>query len=913
MYSILLLKHKGVVKFLLKLNFKYTNCFSELTKEEQEIVSLETNTLVTANPGTGKTYLLALKCVYLIASDVSPEDILCLTFTNKAKTGMEDQIHKILSEKKINVDLSKLNVYTFHSFALDYIDDGNIITTNLLRFVIYEYLKEKEVLNYEDSRLVTEIVPKLENLMRYMKSYGILPDSFDTNKVKTLLSDLKRSKDVIEKKDLERFLDYFTEIFKLYEKKKENKGIDYADLLINFLKIKHKPKYKYILVDELQDVNSLEAQIALECGDTFFAVGDKKQAIFGFQGGSIENFKQFKERAPKEFNLIVNRRSTQQILDFASLDFNNKSIDDDAKKELTGLNSFNNKTGKKPLIIEAESEDVVGTICSLLNKLSGQVAILVRTNGQILDVAKALKNKGIDFSSTHVASSVEAKENIIRFIKGVFSLNPDDVKNAFFTPYFPISLENAFKLTALKNQTLEQLLNACPEFKKIREQQKDLETINKLFIEYIYPISIAYGEEYLLATQTMHKSIEEVLTLINEKTLNNLILYLEACDLESSTAKKDAKIILTTVHKAKGLGYDKVIYWPKKMSNKNGFQDYVVEKILESCCKLENLELSEETLRIDFVAYTRAKEELYIITEKATDYLNQASEKIEIEPENTSISFQEKKKRAYSLFINKNYEDAKELLEQDNKWLINFVKAHFVTLEHISFSRLTTNPYEYFTNNILQLREDTYATDIGNRVHNLLEIYLKGETANPTEKEKPFFDNGVEIIKSIRKEYPEFIDAEHCMYIKLSKIIDVPNADKISFKGKIDAVFKNKDNKYLIVDWKTSKSTGKASEYRRQLELYKRAYAEDKGIAPEQIEVAIGFIGLRKVINDGDIHSEMDNAQPRKTVYKTLQDHFTKFLDWKNNPLQFLEDLSETKVDDPLIRSIIEQWQKEKN
>jgi len=901
---------------MLRLNQKYINSFSDLSKLNQEIISLETNSLVTANPGTGKTHLLGLKYAYLIASNVLPEDILCLTFTNKAKTEMEERITKILTEKNIVTDLSKLNIYTFHSFALDYLDEGNIISTNLLRFVIYEYLKEKEVLNYEDDMLVSDVVPRLENLMRYLKSYGVTPGSFDVNKVKLLIEDFKRSKDIIEKKDLEHFLDYFNEIFKLYEEKKARKGIDYADLLINFLKLKHKPKFKYVLVDELQDVNSLEANIALACGEVFFAVGDKKQAIFGFQGGSIDNFKLFKDKNPNEFNLIENRRSTQEILDFASLDFNIKSIDEDSKQELIGLRNYDNKKGKKPSIIESPRENIVGTICSLLNKLDGQVAILVRTNTQILEIGKALESKGVDFSSTHVASSLEAKDNIIRFIKGVFSTNVDDVKNAFFTPYFPMSLEKAFELTSLKNQSLEQILDFCPEFKKIREKQKDLETINDLFITHIYPISVAYGEEYLLSTQTMHKSVEEALTLIENKTLSNLILYLDVCDLESSIAKKESKVILTTVHKAKGLGYDKVIYWPKKTRSTGGFYDYVVKKILESCCKLRNLELEEESLRIDFVAYTRAKEKLYIITEKSNDYLNSASEKLEVIPEDTSVSFKEKQKRAYSLFINKEYDKAKLLLEENNNWLVAFVKKHFDTLEHISFSRLTTDPYEYFTRNILMLREDTYATNIGSSVHNLLESYLKGEEVVPTLEETPFFSNGIEIINQLKKDYPKFIEAEHEMYINLSKIVDVSGASKLNFKGKIDAVFFNPTtNKYLIADWKTSKSTNNASEYRRQLELYKRAYAEEKSISPENIEVVIGFIGLRQVINDNNIHQEIDSAQPRKNVYSTLQSHFQKFLGWKNDPVSFLQELSEikTKNDDPLIRSIVEQYKVETN
>jgi DNA helicase-2/ATP-dependent DNA helicase PcrA len=854
---------------------------------------------------------LAKKYSGLIKKGVSEDDILCLTFTNRAKREMEERIVNVLEEEKVKVDLSKLNVYTFHSYALDHINEGDIISTNLLRFVIYEYLKEREVFNYSDERLVSDVVPRLENLMRYLKSYGITPDKINKKKTKALIAEYERSNNVISKVDLEKFLDYFVEIFNLYEKEKARKGIDYADLLINFLELKNKPKFKYVLIDELQDVNSLEAQIALQSGATFFAVGDKKQAIFGFQGGSVDNFDLFRKRKPAEFNLTENRRSTQQILDFAATDFKNKSLDKDSKRELEGLKNFKGVKGRKPKIIEAAREEVAGKVCSLLNKIKGeeQIAILVRTNSQIMELAKELQNRNIDFSSTYITSSMEAKENIINFLKAIFSLNVDDVKNAFFTPFFPIDMQKAFELTAKKDLTLEKIYAECKEFKKMRENQKDLETVSDLFIERIFPTCIPYGEEYLLSAQALQNSSQEALTLIGNKTLENFLHYLEAADLLSSTAKKETRITLSTVHKAKGLEYDKVIYWPRKSRDNGGFYDYVIERILEAEGKLETSELEEELLRIDFVAYTRAKKELYVITENARDYSNEHTELMEIEAENISANFEERQKRAYNLFLNKNYEGAKKLLETNKAWVKSFVEDHFANLEHISFSKLNTDPYDYFVQNILQLREESYATNLGSNVHDLIQSYLEGKEAIPEEKEKLFFENAKELIGNIKKDYPDFVEAEHEVYIPLSAI--VITRDKMHFKGYIDAIFRNGDN-YLIADWKTSKSTDSASEYRRQLELYKRAYATETGIKPEKIQVAIGFIGLREVINDGKVYSAMDQAQPRSNVFETLQKHFKKFLEWKADPQVFLDELCETKVNDPLIRAVIEQYKSEK-
>ncbi|HVA82626.1 MAG TPA: ATP-dependent helicase, partial [Candidatus Aquilonibacter sp.] len=764
-----------------------------------------------------------------------------------------------------------------------------------------------------DQRLIEDVVPRLESLMRYLKSYGITPDLINSKKAKALLKDYERSSDTIEKAALCKFLDYFVDIFKMYEKQKAMKGVDYADILINFLKIKKKPKFAYVLIDELQDVNNLEARIALESCKTFFAVGDKKQAIFGFQGGSIENFALFKKLKPSEFNLVENHRSTQQILDFAASHFKSRSVDADSKKELEGLKSANGTQGEKAKIVEAQKDEVVSKICSLLNqknlKKEEKIAILVRTNSQIISLSKELENRNIDFSSTYVASSDEAKQNVIRFLRAIFSSNIDDVKNAFFTPFFPISLQKAFELAAIKDLTLERVYRECREFKTIREGQKDIETVSKLFNERIFPMCIPYGEEYLLAAQALAGSSREALTLIGNKTLENFLYYLEAADLLSSSAKKDAKVTITTVHKAKGLEYDTVIYWPKKTRDNGGFYDYVIEKILESEGKKESVELEEESLRIDFVAFTRAKKSLYVIAENSKDYLNENSESLEIESQNTSVNFEERQKKAYNLFLHSDYEGAKKLLESKKGWITQYIQNHFASIEHISFSRLSMDPYEYFQNNILQLRQESYATNLGSNVHELIQSYLEGKDAEPDAQAAPFFENAKTLIANLKKGYPEFVEAEHKVYIPLSSI--VPTKDSMSFKGYIDAIFRNRDN-YLLADWKTSKSTSSASEYRRQLELYRRAYSQEKGIDIAKIQVAIGFIGLREVINDGNIYSEIDSAQPKPKVFETLQKHFEKFLEWKANPQLFLEELSKSKSNDPLIRAVIEQYNLEK-
>ena len=139
---------------------------SDLNSEKQKIIKTDGNVLVVANPGTGKTLLLAYKFVYLLKQGFKPEEILCLTFTNKAKRELESRIIDLIKNQKLEIDFSKLNVHTFHSYALDFMEETEIVSSNLLRFSIYRYIEENQILNYSDEYLIETIVPKMENLLR---------------------------------------------------------------------------------------------------------------------------------------------------------------------------------------------------------------------------------------------------------------------------------------------------------------------------------------------------------------------------------------------------------------------------------------------------------------------------------------------------------------------------------------------------------------------------------------------------------------------------------------------------------------------------------------------------------------------------------------------------------------------------
>jgi DNA helicase II / ATP-dependent DNA helicase PcrA len=136
-------------------------------------------------------------------------------------------------------------------------------------------------------------------------------------------------------------------------------------------------------------------------------------------------------------------------------------------------------------------------------------------------------------------------------------------------------------------------------------------------------------------------------------------------------------------------------------------------------------------------------------------------------------------------------------------------------------------------------------------------------------------------------------------------------ASGLNFKGFIDAIFKNGDE-YLIVDWKTDSSDSRAPNHRQQLEAYKRAYSQIHGIPLEKIKVAIGYVGLRARINDGEIGCLLDDKQPAKSAFETFCKKCNRIIAWKENPDSFLNEFFDEGVDDHIWRSIVEQWEREK-
>ena len=880
------------------------------TPEQQEIIDSDNDIIVISNPGTGKTTTLSFKVIKLLENKVNPENILCITFTKKAQKEMFDAIYDKAKGKFSDADINKIEIHTFHSFAYKYLYDSGLISrdiigNNLMRFSILKSFKENLALNYGRDYTISTIVPNTENSIRYIKNFGITPDKIDIKKATKILQEIfdeKPSSYTLD--EMKSFLEYFIKAYQDYEKTKDLQTVDYSDMLLMFKEKFQGHKFEYVLVDEMQDMNNIQSEIVTKVAKKLFLVGDSKQAIFGFQGGSVKNFQKFANTCEKKL-LSANRRSSQQILDYSKRYFlnetaNNKVFEEELAKFKSTL------TGDIPQIFftSAHLSKIKEIIDENPNKSMG---IITRTNYQIIEISNFFDLNDIPYSSTSSqASTKQAKTEIQNYLKGLLSDRIEDKISATFTIFAPYSLKEAFAFSnAFKSKEFEKLSKIKSWGLKL--QREDLD---QKFDDVIFPISLSKGIEWFASAMTVKQEINEYLTF-KTPTLDELFDFILIGEESYREQGSESEITLTTVHKAKGRAFDVVVYIPHRSTNTN-FIGNITRSILSSSDIQVESELAEESLRLDFVAFTRAKEKLVVIAgdrESKNYHIDGLSEskRDDLKDESVAVKLNHRLTEAYSLFIDKRFSDSEKLLDGEDRWLEEYIKNYFATVDHFSYSSIKTKPYEFLKHNIIKIPTYSIETDFGKTVHKALEDILadRKKIEDYHDNDAKAVQNALDAIDELKEEYPGLrVDStEKSLKASLSSLTnytDVP----IQFTGYIDTVFKH-DTGYLIVDYKTSKKSDRASEYKRQLAVYKKIFSIMNDIPEDQITTCVIFVALRGGINTNRFDREISIG--KQNVYPTFEKHLQKVLEWKKDPDKFIKELLEENIADQLYSAIKEK------
>lgn len=361
---------------------------SELNQEQLAVVYTgDGPCLVLAGAGSGKTRVITYRVAYLLANGVSPENILLVTFTNKAADEMTNRVQKLTgSDKKLPWS------GTFHHIAY-----------KILRIYapLLGYKANFTVLDSDDSESLIKLCAK------QYKSEGIkFPSAGVLLSIISYARNSEKSvEDVIESRYSQWFP--FAGIIKniageYYKKKKEANAMDFDDLLTNFLLLLHQDnvlqkyggQFQYVLVDEYQDTNKIQASIIKKLASVhknILVVGDDAQSIYSFRAADIQNILRFEKEYPnaKIFKLETNYRSSQEILDLA-----NGVIENNLRQYKKTLKTLS-KSGVKPSLHPhmdqtAEAEFVVQKISEDIDAgvPENQIAVLFRAahHSQMLEM-----------------------------------------------------------------------------------------------------------------------------------------------------------------------------------------------------------------------------------------------------------------------------------------------------------------------------------------------------------------------------------------------------------------------------------------------------------------------------------------------------------------------------------------------
>ena len=291
--------------------------FLKILNEEQKsaVLNVEGPSLVVAGAGSGKTRVLTSRLAYILKQKKAwPNQILCVTFTNKAAKEMRDRVIKILGGKENS--LAWLG--TFHSISVKF----------LRRHAEAVGLKSNfTILDTDDQKKLIKNICKGENIDAKKISPQFIIALIDRWKNKGLLPDEVR----LAKKDI--FENQILKVYKIYQNKiKDLNACDFGDLILHCVKLFEKNteikniysnNFKYILVDEYQDTNFIQNKwlnLIVNKNKNICCVGDDDQSIYSWRGAEIKNFLSFDKVYPdcKIFRLEQNYRSTKNILDAAS-------------------------------------------------------------------------------------------------------------------------------------------------------------------------------------------------------------------------------------------------------------------------------------------------------------------------------------------------------------------------------------------------------------------------------------------------------------------------------------------------------------------------------------------------------------------------------------------------------------------
>ncbi len=601
------------------------------SEQKEAIENIQGPLLIIAGAGSGKTRVLTYRYAHLIKTyGINFENILAITFTNKAANEMKERISQLL-----NLELSPKWISTFHSLCVKMLRiHGHHIGFNN-NFTIYD--------QSDSTKLIRNC----------MKDSDIDTKQYSPKRIQAHISSLKNQR-ILPGEAIEFAQSFFdvkvAEVYSSYQKKLMlANSMDFDDLLVKAVELLEtsdksldywSSKFKYIMIDEYQDTNMVQYRLVELLASKYkniCVVGDSDQSIYAFRGADIRNIQEFENdfRNAKVISLEKNYRSSQKILDIANAVISNNPRNKE-KKLWT-----ENEVGLDVNLIEFNSErDESKWIADEINKLLNQneyseIAIFYRTNNQSRLFEEELRKLSLNYKVVGNVRFYDRKEikDIISYLN--FLINPEDTisfERILNVPKRGIGESTLQKLRDYSNTneiSLSESINNLSKISNLSKRAKKQiinfqEIINELKTFALQGPSITitktleltgYKDELVkegtLESQMRLENLDELITsafefenLYEEEVEDPFTVlrdYLESIALftDSDDVNQEDRILLMTLHNAKGLEFPAV------------FITGMEENIFPSQRSESDFEIQEER-RLCYVGMTRAEKKLYL-------------------------------------------------------------------------------------------------------------------------------------------------------------------------------------------------------------------------------------------------------------------------------------------------------------
>jgi len=580
------------------------NILSHLNQTQQEAVAFGPGPLlILAGPGSGKTRTLIHRAAWLILKKgVDPENILLLTFTNKAAEEMRERLKKILGENKKQLPWAG----TFHSFCARVLRTDGYFLNIPKNFTIYD--------DHDQEDTIKKVLEKLDFSPKQYKPSSVLATiSQAKNEMITALEYPQYARGTWQETVARIYLKYQQFL-------KEYQALDFDDLLLETTRLfqkeknvlsKYQDQYHWVLIDEYQDTNHTQyllTKLLVKKHQNLNVVGDSSQAIYGWRGADYRNLLSLQDDFSnlKVINLEQNYRSTQNILDAA-----NNVIKKNTSHPILNLWTIK-KGGEKISLYEAqnEQEEAQFIVEIIKNHLISspelslkRFAVLYRTNAQSRIIEETLLHSGLPYLLVGGVRFYERKEikDCLAYLRVL--ANPQD----------KISYQRIEKIGKTRLKKFQELVK-----KNKGKEIPTLEWLDEILAKTDYLQIYDESDPQDLARVENVKELRSVATEfpdLNQFLENVALIQQEYLPTGKINPQKDNNVItLMTAHSAKGTEFPIV------------FIIGLEEGLFPHARALMEKNEVEEERRLCYVAMTRAKEKLYLSYTKRRFYFGENSQ-----------------------------------------------------------------------------------------------------------------------------------------------------------------------------------------------------------------------------------------------------------------------------------------------